>query len=242
MADGSFEMLSSSILSLAELDLGSGSWTRVALLVLIGAMVATLGALLIYVARARRRVPQITVHRVVPPQPPPMPSNIVRRASSMSASRRSGPASGSTSSTSGGSSGGLAVAVTPPSRPGSSGAGAGTGGPVGCPACRREFDASVRFCPYDSRRLVPAAELLERSRSAGSICPRCRRAYDAGIRYCPHDAEELMPMALWEATRGKKHDAAPTGVLAKICPQCANRYDLATTFCGKDGAELVTIN
>jgi hypothetical protein len=125
--------------------------------------------------------------------------------------------------------GALAVAATP-------------AGPVGCPSCRREFDAGVRFCPYDSRRLVPASDLLERSRATGSVCPRCRRAYDAGIRFCPHDADELIPLALWEATHGHRQEANPTGVLAKICPMCSGRYDLATTFCGKDGAELVTIN
>jgi hypothetical protein len=113
---------------------------------------------------------------------------------------------------------------------------------MACPACRREFPAGQRFCSSDARRLVPAAELVERSRIAGSVCPRCRRSFDAGVRLCPHDSEELIPAPVWEATRGKRQDLAPTGVLAKICPQCAMRYDLAQAFCGRDGAELMTIN
>jgi hypothetical protein len=100
----------------------------------------------------------------------------------------------------------------------------------------------VRFCAYDSRRLVPISEIVERSRTAGSVCPRCRRSYDAGIRFCPHDAEELIPAPLWEATHGKRADPSPTGIMAKICPQCASRFDLASTFCTRDGAELMTIN
>ena len=134
----------------------------------------------------------------------------------------------------GGAGGGLAVAASTsmPAVPGR----------MGCPSCRREFESGVRFCTYDSRRLVPVAEVAVRSRIAGSVCPRCRRAYDAGIRYCPHDAEELMAMPLWEATHGKKQPGEPTGVMAKICPQCAVRYDLVSSFCGRDGAELMTIN
>ncbi len=116
---------------------------------------------------------------------------------------------------------------------------------MACPSCRREFEAGVRFCPYDSRHLVLASEIGENGRSGGSVCPRCRRAFDAGIRYCPHDAEELLAAHLWEASQGRRDEAGPagpTGVMAKICPRCQGRYDLATTFCGKDGAELVTIN
>jgi hypothetical protein len=211
-------MLSWALLAVVDLD---ASWTRIALLCLIGAMLITLAILVGYLVRSRRRPAPAPAQpkRMALSTPPPVPSAAVRRAHGSGSSR---PRMGSTS-------GSLAVAQT-------------TTGPVGCPACRREFEAGVRFCPYDSRRLVPAADLLERTRAAGSTCPRCRRAYDAGIRFCPHDAEELIPMALWEATHGKKSEAAPTGVLAKICPQCSGRYDLATTFCGKDGAELVTIN
>jgi predicted amidophosphoribosyltransferase len=110
---------------------------------------------------------------------------------------------------------------------------------MACPACRREYPAGVQYCPHDARKLVPAADMVERTKS-GAVCPRCRRAFDAGVRYCPHDAEELVPVALWEATAGKPEP--PAGVVARMCPQCHARYDLAQTFCARDGAELVTIN
>jgi hypothetical protein len=189
------------------------------LLFLVALVVAAAVGYASYVRR-RRRIGAPRPRAASPPLPPlpSMPLGTVRRAAGSRVARASG-----------GSDGGLALAAAP-------------SGPVACPACRREFSQGVRFCPYDSRRLVPAGEVVERSRVAGSVCPRCRRAYDAGIRHCSHDAEELMPAPLWEATRARKPDLAPTGVLAKICPQCAGRYDLATTFCGKDGSELMTIN
>ena len=113
---------------------------------------------------------------------------------------------------------------------------------MACPACRRQFDASFRFCPHDARRLVAAAELAARPRPPGALCPRCRRAYEPGIKFCPHHADELIPIPVWEATRGKAKTQSPTGVLAKICPTCQGRHDLASTFCSRDGAELVTVN
>lgn len=116
------------------------------------------------------------------------------------------------------------------------------GASVACPSCRREFPEGIRFCLHDARRLVPAADIVERARASGSICPVCRRSFDAGVRYCPHDADELIPVALWEAMRGPRAQTALAGVLGKICPHCSSRYDLASTFCGKDGSELVTIN
>jgi predicted amidophosphoribosyltransferase len=110
-------------------------------------------------------------------------------------------------------------------------------GTMVCPACHREYEFGVRFCPHDSKQLVPEGE---KTRSAaGGICPTCKRAFEAGVKFCPHDAEELMPMAFWEATRGR---VRPAGVIGKICPSCNAKYDLEATFCGKDGAELVSVN
>jgi len=113
---------------------------------------------------------------------------------------------------------------------------------VACPTCRREYETKLQYCPHDARRLVPASEILDSARKNGSICPRCHRAYDPGMRYCPHDATELIPSPLYQATKGRKATAKPTGVVAKICPRCNSRHDLSETFCGKDGAELVIIN
>ncbi len=179
---------------------------------------------LVYIRRLRRAAQRrLASVPSLPSHPSPLPMALAPRS-------RLG---GGVARERGGAAGGLAVAsATTPAVPGR----------MGCPSCRREFEAGVRFCTYDSRRLVPLAEVAVRSRVAGSVCPRCRRAYDAGIRYCPHDAEELMAMPLWEATHGKKQPGEPTGVMAKICPQCAVRYDLVSSFCGRDGAELMTIN
>jgi hypothetical protein len=107
-----------------------------------------------------------------------------------------------------------------------------------CPACRREYEFGVRFCPHDSKQLVPAEGDKQRPASGG-ICPTCKRAFDPGVKFCPHDAEELIPMAFWEATHGK---ARPSGIIGKICPHCNAKYDLEATFCGKDGSELVAVN
>jgi hypothetical protein len=107
-----------------------------------------------------------------------------------------------------------------------------------CPACRREYEFGVRFCPHDSKQLVPAEPDKQRPASGG-ICPTCKRAFDPGVKFCPHDAEELISMAFWEATHGK---ARPSGIIGKICPHCNAKYDLEATFCGKDGAELVAVN
>src|SRR5437660_6570228 len=99
-----------------------------------------------------------------------------------------------------------------------------------CPACRREYDVGVRYCPHDAKALV-AIEASPARAVAGGICPSCKRAFDPGVKYCPHDAEELIPMAFWEATRGR---ARASGVIGKICPACAAKYDIEETFCGKD--------
>jgi hypothetical protein len=205
-------------LVLADTLVSSGA--RVALLCLIGLLLLTLGFLIAYAVLGRKKpAPPARVKRIpVPPASAAAPSP---RAVSV--------ASSATGGGGGGVSGAIALST-------------GTQGPMACPACRREFDAGVKFCPQDARRLVPSAEIVERARTTGSVCPRCKRAYDAGVRFCAHDAEELIPASLWEATHGKKMHATPTGIVAKMCPQCQNRYDLAMTFCTRDGAELVTIN
>jgi hypothetical protein len=186
---------------------------------LFGAAFATLGVSVAFLRRARRRA-------APPPRPRPSPPPVPPLAAAPATRRTQAPV-GARGSLDGG--GALAVAAPAPTK-------------VGCPSCRRDFAPGLRYCPYDARRLVPIAELAERSRVQGSVCPRCRRAFDPGIRYCTHDAEELMSASLWEATRGRRPEPALTGVVGKICPRCAGRYDLATTYCGRDGAELVTIN
>jgi hypothetical protein len=199
-------------------------WTRLVLLCVLVGLALGLVISLIYIRRLRRAAQRrLTVVPSTRPRTGPLPVALTPRTSLAAARTRER----------GGAGGGLALAASTT---------ASIPGRMGCPSCRREFEAGVRFCTFDSRRLVPLAEVALKSRVAGSVCPRCRRAYDAGIRYCPHDAEELMPLPLWEATHGKKQAGEPTGVLAKICPQCAVRYDLVSSFCGRDGAELMTIN
>jgi hypothetical protein len=200
--------------------LGPG-W-RITLLALIGLLLLALGFLIAYVAIVRRR-PPAPAPRFSPP-PPVAEPRIARAPVQSPAPRPSG------------SQGGLAIVV---------GEAPSISGPMSCPSCRRDFDAGIRFCPHDARKLVPKTELLRSAdllRATGSVCPRCRRAYEAGVRACPHDAEDLIPIGVWEATRGRRPFQPPTGVVAKICPQCAGRYDLASTFCVRDGVELVTIN
>jgi len=200
-------------------------WTRLVLLCVLLALALGLVISLVYIRRLRRAAQRrLAAAPSTPSQASPLPMALTPRTRLTGGGMRER----------GGAGGGLAVAAstTVPAVPGR----------MGCPSCRREFESGIRFCIFDSRRLVPLAEVALKSRVAGSVCPRCRRAYDAGIRYCPHDAEELMAMPLWEATHGKKQPGEPTGVLAKICPQCAVRYDLVSSFCGRDGAELMTIN
>lgn len=206
-------------LVLADTLVSSGA--RVALLCLIGLLLLTLGFLVAYAVLGKKKTPPPArqVKRI--PVPPAVAAATSPRAMATASSAATGGG--------GGASGAIALQTT-------------SQGPMACPACRREFDAGVKFCPQDARRLVPSAEIVERARASGSVCPRCKRAYDAGVRFCAHDAEELIPASLWEATHGKKAQATPTGIVAKMCPQCQNRYDLSMTFCTRDGAELVTIN
>src|SRR5947208_5354233 len=51
------------------------------------------------------------------------------------------------------------------------------GGPGGrtavvvCPACQREYDAGLQFCPHDARELVPASDPAARAAAPGMTCP-----------------------------------------------------------------------
>ena len=163
--------------------------------------------------------------------PPPLPQGLASgRAGSVVEPIRGG-----------GKRGGAGLAEVPIGADLGTSAGAGSGaGPMACPTCRREFAAGVKHCPYDARRVMPVTEV--RVRHAGSVCPRCRRGFDNGTKVCPHDRTELVPLAVWEAVRGRRRDAAPTGVAGKVCPQCSGRQDLADSFCRKDGTELLTVN
>lgn len=116
--------------------------------------------------------------------------------------------------------------------------------PKACPVCRREFDARLRFCPYDATTLIPAPQMLDRigdPSRAPSVCPTCRRAFEGKVRFCPHDGSDLVPasLALGHGESDAEHDDHE-GV--KICPACRDRYGFAATFCGKDGVELVVLN
>ena len=136
-------------------------------------------------------------------------------------------------------------------------AGADRAGPsLVCPACQREYDAGLQFCPHDARELVPASDPAARAAAPGMTCPSCRRSFDAMKKFCPFDGEELVPLTLAgrrspalaprrgmrrgrPASRRRRHAASHVG---KICPHCSRRYESDATFCGRDGAELVSVN
>ena len=65
-----------------------------------------------------------------------------------------------------------------------------------CPACQREYDAGLQFCPHDARELVPASDTAAANAAPGVTCPNCRRAFDATKRFCPFDGDELVPLAV----------------------------------------------
>ena len=65
-----------------------------------------------------------------------------------------------------------------------------------CPACQREYDAGLQFCPHDARELVPAGDAAARGAAPGVTCPNCRRSFDAMKRFCPFDGDELVPLTL----------------------------------------------
>ena len=113
-----------------------------------------------------------------------------------------------------------------------------------CPACHREFEPGLQFCPHDARDLVPAHDPAARVAVPGLTCPSCRRSFDAGKRFCAFDGEELVPLtvAVGGAAGADLVVARLAGALGKICPSCSRRYDADATFCGRDGAELVSVN
>ncbi|MCG8420160.1 MAG: hypothetical protein MJE77_19695 [Proteobacteria bacterium] len=81
--------------------------------------------------------------------------------------------------------------------------------PMACPACRREFDVGLQFCPYDATRLVPAAQMLDHlreRRQSGRVCPNCHRAFENSVSYCPHDGSDLVPLALHDTACDHIHD------------------------------------
>jgi predicted amidophosphoribosyltransferase len=122
----------------------------------------------------------------------------------------------------------------------------GEGGPIRapglvCPACHREFEPGLQFCPHDARDLVPAHDPAARGAIPGMTCPSCRRSYDAGKKFCAFDGEELVPLTV--AVGGAELAVARfAGALGKICPSCSRRYEADASFCGRDGAELVSVN
>jgi hypothetical protein len=65
-----------------------------------------------------------------------------------------------------------------------------------CPACQREYDAGLQFCPRDARELVAASDTAAGTAAPGVTCPNCRRAFDATKRFCPFDGDELVPLAV----------------------------------------------
>ena len=110
-----------------------------------------------------------------------------------------------------------------------------------CPACHREFEPGLQFCPHDARDLVPVNDPAARAPTLGMTCPSCRRSFDPGKRFCAFDGEELIPLAL-AVGPGDIPTVAFAGALGKICPSCSRRYESDATFCGRDGADLVSVN
>jgi hypothetical protein len=117
-----------------------------------------------------------------------------------------------------------------------------------CPACQREYDASLQFCPHDARELVPSSDPAARAAAPGVTCPGCRRSFDAMKRFCPFDGDELVPLTLALGSAGVSATLAVGGLgvglelMGKICPHCSRRYESDATFCGRDGSALVSVN
>ncbi len=114
-----------------------------------------------------------------------------------------------------------------------------------CPACHREYEAGLQFCPYDARDLVRLADPAARGTAPGAACPTCKRSYEASKKFCAFDGEELVPLATMAGAPRGAGDLPPlafAGSLGKICPSCSRRYQSDATFCGRDGAELVSVN
>jgi predicted amidophosphoribosyltransferase len=130
-----------------------------------------------------------------------------------------------------------------------------------CPACQREYEAGLQFCPHDARELIPAGDPAARAPAPGMTCPGCRRSFDGAKRFCPFDGDELVPLTLAIGSRAPSAvgggvsvgtgvgvgasvgvDIANIGLLGKICPHCSRRYENDATFCGRDGSALVSVN
>ena len=165
--------------------------------------------------------------------------------------------------------------VTGAHRRASSAAAAGREAPptlLVCPACQREYEAGLQFCPHDARELVPGSDPVARAAAPGMACPSCRRSFDAMKRFCPFDGDELVPLTLAVGTAAGRAALGAGGVgnmgnvggaggmggvggiggiggvggvielMGKICPHCSRRYESDATFCGRDGAALVSVN
>jgi len=134
---------------------------------------------------------------------------------------------------------------------------------VVCPACQREYDAGIQFCPHDARELVAPGDAAARSSAPGMACPSCRRSFDAMKKFCPFDGDELVPLTLAVGAPGGRPAVGVGGMggpgmgvgvgssvggvagielMGKICPHCSRRYESDATFCGRDGSALVSVN
>ena len=65
-----------------------------------------------------------------------------------------------------------------------------------CPACHREYEAGLQYCPHDARELLAANDPATRAAVPGTTCPTCRRSFDGLKKFCPFDGEELVPLTL----------------------------------------------
>jgi len=111
-----------------------------------------------------------------------------------------------------------------------------------CPACQREYEAGLQFCPHDARELMPITDPAARAAAPGMACPSCKRSFDAMKRFCPFDGDDLVPLTVALGPSGGP-PAFGMGVgMGKICPHCSRRYESDATFCGRDGSALVSVN
>jgi predicted amidophosphoribosyltransferase len=119
-----------------------------------------------------------------------------------------------------------------------------------CPACHREYEAALQYCPQDARELIAANDPAARASVPGTTCPTCRRSFDGLKKFCPFDGEELVPLTLAIGSPAMQTAALASGLgnfgsfgnFGKICPICSRRFESVATFCGRDGSELVSVN